>query len=252
MTMEFMGQIPILHDARKVLAIQPHYDDNDIAAGGTIAALCAAGAAVVYLTCSDDLAGVIDASWSDQEAAARLKRDQQEAAEIIGVKAHHWLGYPDAGEYSYFDLRRDIMRVMRVERPDTIITVDPWTAYEAHRDHVLVGRAAAEAAILCGLTKIRTAPDVDAAYRPHTIERVAFYGTQYPNTCFDIGGTVDRKRQAILCYHAQFHQHELEMLAESVLAYARSKAQGRGFEYGEMWKVVTTRHLHGYPDTWAL
>ncbi len=35
--------IPDLSSARRLLCIQPHYDDNDIAAGGTIAALAAAG-----------------------------------------------------------------------------------------------------------------------------------------------------------------------------------------------------------------
>lgn len=250
MARNFEIKIPNLYDARKILAVQPHYDDNDIPAGGTFAALAAAGVEIVYLTCSDDLMGVIDDTWSNAEADAHLKNDQKEAAKIIGVKRHYWLGYPDAGEYNYFALRRDIMRVMRIENPDYVATVDPWLAYEAHTDHIIVGKATSEAAILCGLPKIKTDPEVDAAYTPCDIRCVAYYGTQYPNTCFDISATLETKKQAVRCYHAQFQEEELEMLAQYVEYMAREKAKGRGFEFGEMWKVVTPRHLHGYTDTW--
>jgi LmbE family N-acetylglucosaminyl deacetylase len=251
MANKFNIEIPNLYDAKKILAVQPHYDDNDIPAGGTLAALAAAGIEIVYLTCSDDQMGVIDESWSTQEADARLKKDQKEAAQIIGVKRQHWLqGYPDAGEYNYFDLRRDIMQFMRLESPDYVITVDPWLSYEAHTDHILVGKAASEAAILCGLKRIKTDPQVDAAYTPHDIKCVAYYGTQYPNTCFDISQTIEKKKQAVRCYHTQFQEEELEMLAEYVEFKAHECAKGRSFEFGEMWKVVTPRHLHGSTSTW--
>ncbi len=36
--------VPDLGAAKRLLCIQPHYDDNDIGAGGTIAALGDAGA----------------------------------------------------------------------------------------------------------------------------------------------------------------------------------------------------------------
>ena len=67
-----MADIPDLKQARRVLCVQPHYDDNDIGAGGTIASLAAAGADVWYLTATDDLVGVLDASLSDEEARRRL------------------------------------------------------------------------------------------------------------------------------------------------------------------------------------
>jgi LmbE family N-acetylglucosaminyl deacetylase len=248
--MNFEIKIPDLYDAKKILAIQPHYDDNDIPAGGTLAALAQAGIEIIYLTCTDDLMGVIDDTWSNVEADARLKDDQKEAAKFIGVKRHYWLGFPDAGEYNYFQLRREIMRVMRMESPDYVITVDPWLAYEAHNDHIIVGKAASEAAILCGLPKIKTVPEIDAAYTPHEIRCVAYYSTQFPNICFDISATIDKKKQAIRCYRAQFKDEELEMLAQYVEYMAREKAKGQSFEFGEMWKVVTTRHLHGSTDTW--
>jgi LmbE family N-acetylglucosaminyl deacetylase len=100
------------------------------------------------------------------------------------------------------------------------------------------------------LTKIRTDPEVDAAYQPHDIQTVAFYGTQYPNTCFDISHTMEKKKQALLCYHAQFHEDELKMLAAFAEYKASQSAKGLDCKYAEMWKVVTPRLLHGFPETW--
>jgi len=247
----FNVDIPDLREAKKILAIQPHYDDNDIPLGGTLAALAEAGAEIAYLTCSDDQMGVIDENWSFEEADARLKRDQAEAAKIIGVKRQYWLGYPDAGEYNYFELRRKIMRVMRIESPDTVITIDPWMAYESHTDHVITGKAAAEAALLCDFKRIKTGdPEVDAAYVPHLIKCVAFYHTMYPNTIFDISSTLEKKLQAVQCYQAQFRQEDLPRLAAYVEWRATQAAEGQSFKYGEKMKVVTLRHLHSYAEAW--
>jgi LmbE family N-acetylglucosaminyl deacetylase len=252
MSPAFKIDIPNLYDAKKVLAIQPHYDDNDIPAGGTIAALAQTGIEVIYLTCTDDQKGVIDENWSFAEAEAHLRKDQAEAAKILGVKRQYWLGYPDAGEYNYFELRRNIMRVMRIENPDCVLTVDPWLAYESHTDHIITGKAAAEAALLCDLKRIKTDPEVDAAYEPHEIKCVAFYGSQYPNTIFDISSTLEKKLQAVRCYHAQFGEEDLERMAAYVEWRASQAADGQPFKYGEKWKVVTPRLLHGFPETWRL
>ena len=52
--------VPDIFTAKKVLCIQPHYDDNDIGAGGTYARLVRDGAELIYLTVTDDLMGVVD------------------------------------------------------------------------------------------------------------------------------------------------------------------------------------------------
>src|SRR4030095_5561356 len=107
MTIESILPIPNIFSAKRILCIQPHYDDNDIAAAGILTQLSRRGAELFYLTATDDLMGVVDATLSDKEAEELLKRDQFAAGTIVGVKEQYWCGYPDAGEYNYFDLRRD-------------------------------------------------------------------------------------------------------------------------------------------------
>jgi len=241
---------PELTNAKRVLAIQPHYDDNDIAAGGTLAALVENGVELVYLTVTNDLVGVLDTSLSDSDAEKQLRSEQKQAGEIIGVKDHFWLDYPDAGEYDYFILRETIIQHIRIIRPDYIFTCDPWMPYEAHNDHIQTGKATAEAAILFSLSRIKTSPEVDKAFLedPFDITGVAFYATSNPNTIFDISSTRLKKCSAIEKYKAQFSEEDMQMLLMFLNFKEEAYAQNHSFSHGEPLKVLRGLHLHGYPD----
>lgn len=158
MTLSSIIPTPNIFQARRILCVQPHYDDNDIGAGGTLAVLHEKGAEIIYLTVTDDLVGVLNVSLPSEAAAAQLKCEQERAGQFIGVSRHYWLGYPDAGSYDYFDLRRQIIKHIRMLKPDFLFTPDPWLQYEAHRDHIMAGQAAAEAVTLFSLPRLSSDP----------------------------------------------------------------------------------------------
>ncbi len=245
MTIETILPTPNIFEARSVLCIQPHYDDNDIAAAGTLALLQQNGAELFYLTATDDLMGVVDHSLPDKAAAEMLKHDQFAAGEIIGVKEQHWLGYPDAGEYDYFALRRDFLKYIRMLQPDFVFTADPWLTYEAHRDHIQTGLAASEAVMFSGLTKIASSdPVVDSAYEGHDIKGIVFYYTREPNYIADISSTWESKIASVRCYETQFTSQEMDQLVRALDAKSLQVAAGQTFERGEALKVLHTSALH--------
>ena len=245
MTIETILPIPDIFDAKRILCIQPHYDDNDIAAAGTLARLQQNGAELFYLTSTDDLMGVVDHSLSAADAATALKRDQFAAGRIIGVKEQYWLGYPDAGNYDYFALRSDCLKYIRMIRPDFVLTVDPWLTYEAHHDHIQTGLAAAEAVMFADLTKIASSDlTVDSAYKAHDIKGIIFYHTREPNMIMDISAIWETKIEAVRCYDAQFTPQEMDQLVRALDAKSRQVATGQAFERGEPLKVLHTSALH--------
>lgn len=245
MTLETVLPIPDIFSARRVLCVQPHYDDNDIAAGGTIARLKGAGAEVVYLTVTDDLMGVVDRSLSSRQAAAALQRDQLAAGALIGVYRQIALGFPDAGDYDYFALRREMLRYLRELKPDLLLAPDPWLTYEAHRDHIQTGLAATEAVIFLDLLKIASSdPDVDAAYAGGALKGVAFYFTREPNLVIDIDSTWEKKLAAVRCYQAQFEPAGMKDLIALIDQKSRQAAQGMPFEHGEPLKALHPAALH--------
>jgi LmbE family N-acetylglucosaminyl deacetylase len=236
--------------ARRILCVQPHYDDNDICAGGTLAALHDRGAELIYLTVTDDLVGVLDASLPDEIASERLRAEQLAAGEIIGVGRQLWLGYPDAGDFSYFDLRRQIVRYLRLLKPDFVFTCDPWLPYEAHLDHIRTGRAVAEAAILYNLPRFASDPAVDSGYQPYELGGIAFYMTNAPNLIFDISLYEEKKHKALRCYQEQFTAGETALMLASLEAQARQAGQAAGFQFGEELKLLSPRQLHIDPHSW--
>jgi LmbE family N-acetylglucosaminyl deacetylase len=245
MTIDSILPMPNLFEAKRILCVQPHYDDNDIAAGGILMQLAKNGAELIYLTATDDLMGVVDASLSNEGAARTLKRDQLAAGEIVGVKEQYWLGYPDAGEYNYFDLRRDILKHIRMLKPDFVFAPDAWLTYEGHRDHIQTGLATAEAIMFAGLTKIASSgPEVDSAYEEHDIKGVALYFTREPNYIADITSTWEEKIAAMGCYEAQFDPEGMEQLVMALDMKSQQVAKGQSFARGEPLKVLHTSALH--------
>jgi len=245
MTFESILPIPDVLSAKKILCIQPHYDDNDIGAGGTIARLAHNGTEIIYLTVTDDLAGVVDRSLSDEAAAKSLAREQQAAGKIIGVKQHISLDYPDAGEYSYFTLRADLLKYIRLLQPDFVLTCDPWLTYEAHHDHIQTGHAAAEAVQFASLLKIpSTDHAVDAAYQGHPINGIGFYYCREPNQIVDITSTWEAKVTAIRSYATQIPPDDADQIVMALQFKSAQVCAGREFQLGEPFKILDPHALH--------
>lgn len=237
--------IPELMSARRVLAIQPHYDDNDIGAGGTLALLHQNGAEIHYLTVTDDLVGVLDTSLTPAQARKVLEREQDQAGQAIGVSTQIRLGYPDAGRYDYFLLRAEMLKHMRLIKPDFIFAPDPWLAYESHRDHIQCGLAAASAANLVSLPRMASSDArVDKEYIPHDLVGIAFYFTSDPNTPVDISTVNDKKTSAIRFYSAQFREEDMEMLLQVMEAKESIFGRSQGLQLAEGFKVMAPMALH--------
>lgn len=240
-------EFPDLSKARRILAIQPHYDDNDIAIGGTLHLLANRGAEIIYLTVTDDLAGVINPDWDKNIALEQLQGNQDKAGKIIGVSQHIHLNLPDAGSYDYFFLRDQLITHIREIKPDFLFTVDPWAPYEAHNDHFITGKASAEAAILYPMTKVGGSTFSNLV--DYALQGVIFYNSAYPNKVFDITDAIKVKQKALSAYTAQFNSADLQELISKITFLASFVAQEEDFMYGETFKLVAPWMLHGVPLT---
>lgn len=242
--MESFLPIPELLTARKILAIQPHYDDNDIGAGGTLATLHDLGAEIAYLTVTDDLMGVLDVELPDEIARKQLTQEQLESGKIMGVSQQINLDYPDAGVYDMHELRQRLIAAMRTFTPDFLFVPDPWLPYEAHGDHIRTGLAAAEASVLFTLPRIKTTPEIDENFTPYQLNGIAFYYTHAPNTTMDISAVHKRKQSAIRCYKAQFREEDLDQLLMVLEAKEQMVAEGKGYSHAEVFRVMHPLQLH--------
>ena len=239
---EAMDLAAALHSARRPLLVQPHYDDNDIGASGTVRRWVLAGAEVTYVTVTDDVAGLLDPHLPDDAARVVLRAEQDRAGAVLGVARQVRLGWPDAGGLEHIALRDQVIDLIRDIQPDLVCTVDPWLPDEAHQDHVRTGLAVAEAALLAGLPRVRRS----SSNRAWSVSHVALYDTADPNVVVDTS-TVQTERHAVLdCYTAQFSPDDLAALHTGLDRYERALAVAHALDgtHGEGWRVRPMAALH--------
>ncbi len=248
MTIEELLPKPDLNQARRLLCVQPHPDDMDISAGGTLARLADNGTAISYLTVTDDTAGFMDSALQDSQRREKQRQAEQMAAgKILGINDYYWLNAPDAGDWSLHAVRNRIIEHIRRLRPDFIMTVDPWLPYEAHQDHVKCGLATSEALLLFNFPFIKTPADED--FEPYEITGAAFSFTAKPNTIIDVSQQRERKFRAIAAHRSQFTDEMLAGLKLYDQLRSQKLAARHDFEFGEGFKVLNpTYMLHAFPE----
>jgi len=192
-----------------ILVILAHPDDPEFFCGATIARWTSAGHHVSYclLTCGDK--GVQDYSSNFEDLCILRQGEQQAAADILGVKQVRFLGYLDGYLQPDLDLRCDITRVIRQERPDIIVTCDPTALYLRdtminHPDHRAAGQAVLDAVFPASGNHLYFSELwKDQGLEPHSVREVWASLTLNPNVVLDVTDYWDIKIQALKQHASQ-------------------------------------------------
>ncbi|MBS7610986.1 PIG-L family deacetylase [Candidatus Bathyarchaeota archaeon] len=229
----------VFEKCNTVLSIQPHPDDTDIAAGGTIAKLARNSCQVIYVTVTDGGAGTSVRNLSWESVASIRRREQESAAKILRVSELIWLNYRDSELEPTMELRSRLITLIRRFKPDIVLTVDPWLRYEAHPDHRATGIAVSEAFLLSGFPNVNHV-DLVNGLEPHSPKFIAYYWSERPNVYIDITEWIDIKFKAIMEHASQLSDGMVSLL-KGVFRLMGGKA---GYEYAEAFKVLTSSALH--------
>jgi len=251
-----MMPVPELLSMRRILCIQPHPDDMEVAAGGTIARLVRSGAVVAYVTVTDGSLGSSDPRDDRKVVRERRRREQEAAARILGVAELRWLDFPDGGEYSEDEARARILAEIRRFQPEAVITIDPWLPYEGHPDHRKTGLAAVGAALLAAFPRAIDAGEENftgsaspgAEAPPPGVQAVVLAATAAPNAFVDVTSTWEQKMEAIRAHASQFPDATWPFYEGYLRAKAAQHGKGIGAERAEAFKVLAPTHLHMNPD----
>jgi len=195
---------------QKILAIGAHPDDIDFGASGAIAAWVKDGAHVEYLVVTDGSKGSPDLSMTSQQLIQTRQDEQRDAAQTLGVADVHFLAYEDGALEVTQALKKDIVRVIRQVRPDTVITLDPTMVYSSqlgivnHPDHRATGQATLDA--LYPLARDHLSfPDLltEEKLEPHKVAHVLLIHFGKHDCLVDISGTLDLKLAALKQHASQ-------------------------------------------------
>ena len=224
-----------------VLVVTPHPDDAEFGVGGTVVHWVRQGKEVVYIVCTNGDKGTDDARVKPDELAGIRQKEQLKAAKILGVKEVVFLGHPDQGLEDTPEFRKEIVRLIRIYRPDIIVTSDPYRRYIWHRDHRIVGQVTLDA-VFPYARDIWAYPDLlEEGLEPHRVKEIWFWASEDVNHRFDITQTFNLKLKALRSHKSQIKETFVAEMEKWLCERARSMAEGEkfklaeGFHRAEIW-----------------
>jgi LmbE family N-acetylglucosaminyl deacetylase len=185
-----------------------HPDDVDYGAAGTIAYWVRQEWNVTYCIVTDGDAGHSDPAVDRAELAATRRREQCEAARVVGVTDVRFLGRPDGLVEPGPALRRDITRIIRQVRPHLVLTHSPERNHvrikSSHPDHRAVGAATLDAVYPdarnpCAFPELQ----LNEGLAAWTVPEVWLRGGPVADRFVDVTDTFEAKMAAIRAHRSQ-------------------------------------------------
>jgi LmbE family N-acetylglucosaminyl deacetylase len=236
----------MLEDVERVMVVVAHPDDAEFGAGGSVAKWAQEGKDITYVVATRGEKGSADENMTSAQLAEMRQREQQAAAERLGVGRVVFLDYVDGELRPSLRLRRDITREIRRWRPDLVICQNPTTfyvnGYINHPDHRAVGEAALAAVFPIARDHLNYPEQRNEGLEPHKVRYVFMNISLDVDTYIDITDTIDDKIDALWKHESQFEDPARlgERLRERAAETARQgRAQGADVgEYAECFKLV--------------
>jgi LmbE family N-acetylglucosaminyl deacetylase len=194
---------PPLEGPLRAMVIMAHPDDAEFTCSGTVAKWCAEGWDVSYVLLTGGDKGTHDPAMHPEKLAAIREAEQRAACRVLGVRECVFLGYPDGFTVDDDEVRGQIVRLLRLYRPDVVVTWDAFRGSFNHRDHRNTGTVVADAIYPIVRDRLYYERDEEDGLESHQVNEILLAGAAEPNYRVDISAHWETKIEAILCHTSQ-------------------------------------------------
>lgn len=224
---------------QRVLGIFAHPDDAEFFAGGTFAKWAADGMEITFVLATSGDKGSDDPEMTSERLAEIREEETKRAAEILGVKDVVFLRYKDGELFPDLALRRDITRIIRLVKPDIVVTLDPtkfWSGTRSinHPDHRAIGAATLEAVFPTARDRLNFIElERDEGLETHKALTVYIAGAVEPTMKVDVTDHIETQVEALYEHKSQIKKPEelLGRLRERSLDPESTPEYPRNVEY---------------------
>jgi len=225
----------------QVMVVTPHPDDAELSVAGTVARWTSEGTDVIYVVCTNGDKGTSDINMKPDELAKIREQEQLAAAKLLRVREVIFLRHPDQALDDTPEFRKEIVRLIRMYRPETVVTVAPYRRYIWHRDHRITSRVTLDA-IFPYARDFLAYPDLlEQGLQPHKVKEVLLWGSEDPNYRSNITDTFDIKIAALRCHKSQVGNNPSTGLEERMRERHKMMAEGEDYELAEAFHRVELR-----------
>ena len=222
----------------QVLVVTPHPDDAEYGVSGTVARWTGEDKEVVYVVCTNGDKGTNDPSMRADELAKIREEEQRAAARLLGVKEVIFLRHPDQGLEDTPEFRKELVRLIRMYTPDTVVTADPYRRYVWHRDHRITGQVTLDAVFPYARDHLSYPDLMEEGLIPHKVREVMLWGSEDIDYRVDVTQTFHLKLAALRCHRSQVGHIPPEDLEERIRERHEEMAKGEAFQLAEAFHRV--------------
>jgi LmbE family N-acetylglucosaminyl deacetylase len=215
------------------MVVTPHPDDAEYGVSGTVARWTREGKQVMYVVCTKGDKGTSDVKMKPEKLAEIREKEQLAAAKILGVCKVVFLRLPDQGLEDTPEFRKQIVRLIRMYRPEIIVTADPYRRYIWHRDHRITGQVCIDAVFPYARDHLAYPDLLEEGLKPHKVKEMLFWASEDINCRFDITGTYDLKMAALLCHKSQMKELDISRAKKWLKQRSEEMAEGENFQLAE-------------------
>lgn len=227
------------NEIERAMVIFAHPDDAEFGSAGTTAKLTGEGKKVAYVVCTDGSKGSSDPEMTSERLTEIRKREQCDAAAILGVDDVSFLDFPDGMLQPTLELRRAITAEIRRFRPDVVITQSPVRdltsgVFVQHPDHLASGEATFAAVYPCARDRLTFPELADSGLEPWAVREVWVAGTTLADFFVDVTSTIERKSAALQAHASQLGPEVGERMANR----AQQVGEPHGMPYAEGFRRI--------------
>ena len=222
----------------QVMVVTPHPDDAEYGVAGTVGRWASEGKEIVYVVCTNGDKGSSDAHTKPEQLAKIREEEQMAAAAVLGVREVRFLRHPDQSLEDTPQFRKELVRLIRTYRPETVITADPYRRYIWHRDHRITGQVTLDAVFPYARDPLSYPDFMRQKLKPHKVREILLWGSEDVNHRADITDTFHLKLAALQCHKSQVGHIPPRELEEWLWQRHRKMAEEEEFELAEAFHRV--------------
>ena len=223
----------MIREPVEVMVVTPHPDDAEYGVAGSVVRWVSEGKDVIYVVCTNGDKGTSDANMKPDKLAGIREQEQLAAAKLLGVREVTFLRHPDQTLEDTPEFRKEIVRLIRMYKPETVVTADPYRRYIWHRDHRITGQVVLDAVFPYARDHLAYPDLLEEGLQPHKVEEVLLWASDDPNYRSNITDTFDIKIAALRCHKSQIENNLPPDWEDRLRQWFRNMAEGEDFELAE-------------------
>ena len=247
-----MGMEIIANPPRSALVVTPHPDDAEGGCGATMAKWIKESATqIVVALCTNGDKGTADRSMAPAALAEIREREQQDAADYLGVKEVVFLRHSDGTLEDTMQFRGEVVREIRRHRPEILFCIDPYRSKShTHRDHRVSGQVALDAAYTYAWSYNHFPEQISQeGLQPHRVTAAYLWGTEDADVFIDVDGYIAMKSESLGRHASQMTRRTPAERLKRIKTSTANQGKKAGLAYAEGFRRI---NFHPNSLEWRL